>query len=587
MTSIRDLPLPAVKRILQLARGRVISGTNGHLCVCRQWRDAGGSEDLEPLQLLLEWPHLSESELSKAIDWMSVHGHQLGTLVVVSQGCTLQQLQSLFLPAASFTNLRRLEVDHQHSLDLLAPVLGQLPQLQHLAMALSMAPDFTHEEGIPPPGHLVDAGFINSDGQHWDAEVPDLEELCPHLTSLHLTFVADTVMYFMEVEVRLILLLPDHLERLVLSHGSEEGAASTDFYMVVLSNTFSHLTALRELDLIRVGVGMMHPGTLAQDLPALQQLRVQEPHRAFVSVHDPLLHGPPVTSYKTSYMNAPWLGLGKVAALVHLTELTLSWAYEMPESMAGTIATLTGLQSLRLHTHAIPNTVACIQQAAAMPKLRHLDLYLTAHTNTALSAALAACTQLTSLSLSLSYLPSRPPGLGSVQMPDDAPVVDAVQQLVGLRCLTVRAGVLEQGAGAWLAPLTALTRLGVIQLHRSRAESDVQSAVMAAGHFSVGPHTQQHWCRMVACRLLESVQVWPPGLQQVVLLGWGAGCHGVQGAIKPSGWVHTPSDAGAAPLNVWLERESEALPAWPRPWHPCPHLPGVWELPSREGQGNG
>jgi hypothetical protein len=192
MTHISSLPLAAVKRVVQLTQHRRVAGTNKFARVSRQWRAADGSEDMEPLQLLLDWPHMSDEELANALTWMSMHGYQVDALVIQADVCTAQQLQRLWQPAAALTRLRHLEVVQLHSLPLLAPVLGQLPQLQHLDAFVALkcegsaAGDLDTTTLMPQPSNkLLDSVFSNQDGCAWQ-DVPHLQQLCPRLVSLKL-----------------------------------------------------------------------------------------------------------------------------------------------------------------------------------------------------------------------------------------------------------------------------------------------------------------------------------------------------------------------------------------------------------------
>jgi hypothetical protein len=377
------------------------------------------------------------------------------------------------------------------------------------------------------------------------------------------------------VDPRLSQLLPARLQRLVLADVSNMVPC-----LVVSSNTLAHLTALLELDLIKVGVAGQGPGTLAQDLPALQQLqqlRVQEPRMAFSPGHDPLQLAPLVTFYKSSRWSKPeWIN-----PLVHLTALDFYSPNDAPEGLATTLAALSRLQALRLDVYMDTNAVACVQQAASMSGLRRLELDLCARRNTALSAAVAGCTQVTSLTLMVAYLRDGPfQILGDNYSIDERLLVAALQQLTRLRSLKVHAPLLELAAGAWLAPLTALSSLHVGWLHKVQAPAAAPLLAELAGTAAEQPEWNGH--HTIAQLLLDGVQAWPPALQQVLFTPSPA--FG-EPRRKPSSWVHTPPTPGAAPLTVWLEQDFGQVAGWPRPWQPCPHLPGVWEL-SSDGQQN-
>jgi hypothetical protein len=139
MGRISDLPPGVVQRIADLARRRRIPGTNKYARVSWQWRTASSSEGAEQLQLLVDLHYMSDEEVARARSWMETHGGAVQVLVVSAEGMAPPQ-QTWFTTAAaaaSLGNLRRLEVDQSDSLFMLAPVLGQLPQLQHLAAAVT------------------------------------------------------------------------------------------------------------------------------------------------------------------------------------------------------------------------------------------------------------------------------------------------------------------------------------------------------------------------------------------------------------------------------------------------------------------
>lgn len=92
MTTTNDLPQAAVVRITQLARHRVIAGTNKYARVCRQWRDASISEDLEPLQLFMDLRHTAGLS-NRVSSWMVVHGQQVEVLVVEADTACRRRLE--------------------------------------------------------------------------------------------------------------------------------------------------------------------------------------------------------------------------------------------------------------------------------------------------------------------------------------------------------------------------------------------------------------------------------------------------------------------------------------------------------------
>lgn len=143
MPDLSSLPESAVQLIIQRGRGRCILGTNKYARVCRQWLKASGSPaEAEDVQLLMNPVHMSAEELQRAADWVKIHGQKMTTLVMDTRMNEAQQqeqhglqqpLQWFWTAAPSLTRLRRLEVELDDSLYLLAPVLGQLAQLQHMS----------------------------------------------------------------------------------------------------------------------------------------------------------------------------------------------------------------------------------------------------------------------------------------------------------------------------------------------------------------------------------------------------------------------------------------------------------------------
>jgi hypothetical protein len=237
------------------------------------------------------------------------------------------------------------------------------------------------------------------------------------------------------------------------------------------------------------------------------------------------------------------------------------------------LAAVSGLQELRLSGNWAGSSLAVelVQQAAGMAQLRRLRLDGHGAAGAELSACLAQCTQLTSLVLLLR----------GDQRYADCPWSTAVCHLTGLRHSMVPAEVLQQEAGAWLVPLGALTCLCVeLQSWESLHPREEHMA------FYADEQQQRQWMEAqyrTAQQLLQQVQVWPASLQQVVFGFSGAG--DVQ--VMPSRWQHTPSRSGASSqqIAVWLEEDymcGQLVQHWARPFNPCPHLPGVWELQGQE-----
>jgi hypothetical protein len=574
MPRISDLPVVAIERITQLARGQVILGTDTNACVCRQWKDASSDEEAQPLQLFLDLQYISLPDMLRAATWMAKHGQQMEVVVIDGRAVQLVHegwLHIQLLLLCTCQNLRRLELQHEHSLALLAPVLGQLPQLQHLAAAVAMEVwDQSEDENEGGEAAQV------QEGEFWAQKevlkVPDMGQLCPQLTYLSVTLEAngDTV----RVDERLPRLLPPTLQQLALSNGTR-----VHTYPLVPSRHLSHLTALQQLRLEGVEVEGQGDVQLAQHLAPLQQLRVVDP--VHTSVTAAAVHLAPLV---VEYQGRGNLREGLPPAMtrwVHLTRLVLDTHSSLPEGTAGALAALSSLKELGLSVGRMDTTVeAAVHQAAGMVQLRSLKLKGHIESPAALSAALVQCTQLTSLHLAVtSPDATSSEGVCYMAVPE--------QQLVGLRALTVPAELLEQQQGAWLAPLTALTRLGVKLPVRQRWDPPQEPLTHEACQEAQWQwyEAQEQGVHDAAGRLLEQVQAWPAAMQQVVF--WAPRRLLVTG-FQPRRWQHTPAASPGRPgFTVWLEdvgpyTYSTAAPGWARPFAPCPHLPGVWQL---QGEG--
>jgi hypothetical protein len=250
--------------------------------------------------------------------------------------------------------------------------------------------------------------------------------------------------------------------------------------------------------------------------------------------------------------------------LVGLTRLVVTFSGDVPAGMADALAALTGLQHLSLKG-AGGSLPAAVQLAAEVSTLRHLQLDGGRDLMpTALSASLGECTQLTSMVLMGEKFENALPGL---------------QQLSGLRSLTVPAELLGEEAGAWLVPLTALIRLGV-------ALRDEMGLVMGMAMFgppTAGPPVEaaaEPRSMALVQQHLSGVEVWPASLQHVVFVVEGTDIN-----PKPRCWRFGPSATSSAVFTVWVEQQLGSAPGWARPFRPCPHLPGVWEL-QEEVQGS-
>jgi hypothetical protein len=355
------------------------------------------------------------------------------------------------------------------------------------------------------------------------------------------------------VDKRVPQLLPATLQHLTLSEGGDLGLK-----VLLLPNSLTHLTTLQQLTLDGVELDSKGCQAAAKRLRALQRVRVKGPRWGVLQDDPMLLLAPKLVEYTARR----GLTVATAPQLVHLTRLV--WRRggfgEAPQALAA----LTGLQQLMLEGNMTGGPVAdVLQQAAGLPQLRSLQLNGHSDTFGEVGASLAQCTQLTSLKLWLT-------GRGQSYLP-------VPQQLVGLRCLTVPWELLEHEAGAWLAPLTALTRLCVVMWRGLLPMAGYPGTLeYAEAQRQTGP---LHQARVE--EVLQQVQVWPPAMQQVVV--WMDRRLATQG-VAPRSWQHTPAAPGSAPFSVFFEEgdrfgSSQVAEGWARPFSPCPHLPGVRELP--------
>jgi hypothetical protein len=442
MTTTSDLPIAAIKRITQLARGRIIHGCNGYAIVSRQWRDAGdsssSSQESEQLQLFLarsmDLADMSEAAINRALAWLARHGKQADVLVIASGLPPSVPPDSMYTSVAALSYLRRLELMQQHSLVRLAPVLDQLPQLQHLEAHVSMVchPDFeAYMEFDAGDGEGI---FVDWDGNQWMAP-PDLQQqLCPQLT--HPRLLIEPSVDALWLDEQLPVLLPARLKQLELV-GINNHVRSW-----VQSYCLSHLTALQQLTIQRIDIEVEdvrsgQPG-LEEHLAGVQQLRVIHPRRDLGSSDGEQL-APKIIDYSTRLL---YVDEWALTGLVSLTRLPLGGT----ASLAAATASLAALQlqELVLTESSDDTLLTAAELAAGMPTLRSLQLHGdvgVAISQEQLSAALVQCTQLTALGLAVSLPPASAYPTCYMAVP---------QQLTGLQHLTVPAELLEQEAGAWL-----------------------------------------------------------------------------------------------------------------------------------------
>jgi hypothetical protein len=541
---------------------------------------------------------------------MAMHGQHVAAFVCEADPDHRRPLDWFLGSAAALCNLTRLEVAQRDSLALLAPVLDQLPQLQHLAAHAGLteqrvgygAKKMAHLG--PPITRLITrhAGSFTKGGRSWEYP-PDLQRLCPQL--LHLQLTLEPGHHSVYVDSNLDYLLPEGLQQLTLintgGYPGEDHVRACRVWLSPKDLRLGHHPALQQLLLHDVRLSehegdleyLLKGGSTCDECDLWEELdegEVYERPPLQLCVH---LSHTTAEDRATLRQLAPVLTECKVPSMADvsvlsdcapLTRLEVSWG--PVHEAADTLAALTGLVELDLGECG--RLAAAVEQAASMPALRSLSVQGSMSKPAALSSSLACCTQLTSLGLLLSDLPAEwedsdgsesadesEDEYGYLYQPrvrpalDTAPVVSSLQQLTGLRCLTVPAMLL--GTGAWLVPLTALARLRVqlpnlvpIPLGFEQQEPDFE--LLCQNN------------KAEARRLLGRVPVWPTTLQHVVFQvaspppDWDAM------EVRPCCWEHSIAGPGSRQLKVWLELPGGAAQGWPRPFQPWPHLRGVWEL---------
>lgn len=330
--SDNNLPFDAVIDIIKRVRGRPIPGTNRYARVCRQWRDANSNLGaLEFLRLQLDLDEATDAQIAGASSWMALYGQHVKDLVVTGSLHQAATLDWLLQPAPTLTRLQRLEVHQKHSLALLAPVLGQLPELQHLAAHVGFTWWLSGSKQLAGKVAFGAPFFANQHDLPWE-DLPNLQQLCPRLVNLELTLYADQWDFEM-VHEQLSCLLPAGLHQLAIKGWSSK--------TMLQASSLMHLSALRGLKLDRVDVAAEGAAALVQHLVAMPQLEV--------SLH-PGNHGQAnvtewLASKVTSYTNhgLAWVHL---LAFPHLTCLALEVMYNtLPPLFVETLADLPGIRS--------------------------------------------------------------------------------------------------------------------------------------------------------------------------------------------------------------------------------------------------
>jgi hypothetical protein len=522
--------------------------------VCRQWQEAS-NDDPESLQLFMDLSSMSEEDQDRARGWMATHGQHVEVLGMEASNYEPQHLKAWFWQSApALTNLNRLEVEQQHSLALLAPVLGRLPQLQHRAAHVTMRV----KNRIAARG-ITEGVFLEGGGNQWCfpwGHPPDMQQLCPQLVCLHLTMHTDEA--WLLVDERLPMLLPARLQQLTLVGSSPHRPACQ-----VDCQDLLHLKALQQLTLDRVWV--TGRGVLGQQLQALQQVRCYNPATHRLEEVVALQLAPKVTAWQcsTSGLSASMRAVPDM--LAQLTSLQLDGGRDINPEAAVTLTALTGLQSLSLFGWCDSSAVPIVQRAAGMAQLRALRLQGHVVCPEEMSASLARCTQLTSLVLLFKVeAATAHPSHG--MDPKSVTFMAVPEQLCGLRHLTVHQSVFQQQEVSWLAALTQLTSLHVVL-----PGCGLGQPPPGLDAVEVWKQLEAGYVALIALELLR-VEGWPASLQQVVV--WSSS----SGGCKTHSQHFTPSGPSSRRVTVWYEQWRGTAQRWVRPLPPCPHLAGVWEL---------
>jgi hypothetical protein len=358
--------------------------------VCSQWLKASSIDEEQDLQLFMDLSHMSWDDYVRASGWVAMHGPAVATLALKASKSEVGWCRGL---TPGLTRLRRLDLDQPASLSHVAPVLRRLPQLQHLAAGINLAAD--PDQAVGAPGTARRGLFVYDRLRPklslWEA--PDLQQLCPKLITLRLTF--DKTHGALEMDTQLPRLLPASLQQLSLA------APSLAHDVFLQSSSLAHLSALQQLTLENLLVAGQGPGGVAEDLGALQQLQqLRLSHPVDWVLDDSWVQlVPKITSLG---VHALIEGVVEVLPhLVHLTHLALSVGVaadkaRVPEGIEEALAALTNLQSLVLGCTINNSLVPVLEQVAAMPTLRSLQLEGCVESPAALGV-LGHSTQLTSL----------------------------------------------------------------------------------------------------------------------------------------------------------------------------------------------
>jgi hypothetical protein len=519
---MNDLPGSAVQLIQKLAAERRVPGTIKQARVCRAWHAASSGWDWEPLRLALNLDVLDEQQLQTAVAWLTKHGRLVQRLdIKVYVRCNTPAMQQLWAVFTNYQNLTCLEVEGEEVITLVdvAPLLPQVPRLQHLKASMSLM-----EECVDGPGL-----FSTGDGMEALQSVPVLEELCPQLLGLHLVIYSASN----HMDPRLSQLLPHRLQQLQLE--------VVGVPHVVDPPALIGCTALQQLTLQGVQVD---DGQALAAVNSLATVRMVD-----VIVHDVELLS--LSSKLVQYTTRTYLYWEDPQVPGQLTALTaLTIRHGISPYGQYTLTSLTALHHLELlgmkgaHDSQLP---LLLRQLAGLPQLR--DLCLSGKCPRQHVSGVSALRQLTGLAIS--GLSHADVGVAVELEQQDGPWPGLLQQLPGLQRVEVDQELVTVCHQPWWTKLTALTQLVVVA--PSKVPVLQIEAALAAG--TVPATLQQLVVKVVLSDDWEEEEEGPK---------W---C------------VRGRSTLPGVTLVTWQLLDYMLTYELPAAVTPCPWLPGVWEVP--------
>jgi hypothetical protein len=418
--------------------------------------------------------------------------------------------QLLVAPNTFAPYLTRLELQGRDTLLDLAPYLQQLPALQHLGACITLKVGKRKGRFARASGRRVSA-------------LPDMDQLCPRLVSLHLT------LNTLGVLGPTIVLVPSGLSRLLPLGLEQLHLAATG--LMVDATHLTHLAALRHLTLAMTKV--VHALEL-MDMTRLQQLELWH------------LYGQDLVPLASK--------------LVGVWEST-------DEISPATLSQLTGLTALHMRA-PITEQPPEVNPLLSLTSLRHLYIEELEVANSWLLEGLSSLASLRSLELVGGYPP---------QVLD---LVGQVTQLTSLNILLFVDGSCFDAKSSWV--LQQLTGLQHLQVDQAWLEacSRVWGSLQQLTQLVVWQHEHMGDPLLTPEQLLAPLQGRGASLQHVVYLCWlpdgdGVSCEQPAQEVVPCPLpgVRLTLMCGSMPLSYAVVR--------PRPVRRCPHLPGVWEVISR------